>query len=234
MMLAELKEFLQIARNVRMTEMAVEKKEGNRILLRGRDKNASIVIYHEVHMDDVPAYLMGINKLDVFLDRLSLFDISNAKVTWKANNTTAKSVMLTSGRKSVSFTFTDPDNISPKFVSDDEIVSVVPLKKNSTVFEALRAMNSDEFMLCASENGSITVKLSDGGADKYEEDIEGATNLATCVWEQKWEAASIMLLLREALKTSDHVELFVGARGLLFVEVGKLKFTVLPYVGKGI
>lgn len=229
MQIQELKNILTVLRNAKILEVAVEKKEGTNVLFRGKDKIGSVVVYHQLAMEQPPAYMMGIHKLDVLLDRLSLFDLSTAVADMKVHNSIAKMLTITQGRKKVSFTFADPDNISPKYVSEDAIVGELTFDKDNDLFDAVNAMNPDTFILEGSSDG-VKIRLFDGTSDSYEDASFTEGNLVPNDWSNKWRVDSITMLLKESLKYNKTATIKVGARGLLFIDVGNITFTVVPVV----
>jgi hypothetical protein len=232
MAIQELVKILTLLKSLKITEVAVEKKEGNKVLFRGKDRNGSIIVCHEVEMEEPPSYLMGIHKLDVFLDRLSLFNLSAAKLELHHNRNIAKYVSISQGRKSITYTFTSPDNISPKYVSEDKIAATLKIVESTDLFDAISAIKPEAFTVEGKANGDIRIKLFDGISDSYEDESFSKHNLIHRDWSYSWRTESIVLLIKESFKHAKQAVLQIGERGLLFININGMRFIVAPVMEK--
>lgn len=174
---------------------------------------------------------MGIQRVPVMLKRMNLFDPEKMK----QSHTTSEefgfmnSIVFKEGRRKATYTFADPHSINvPNGSIDDETLLNVTLSKAyvESLSKANSAMGSKMLTLKAI-NKEVVLELDDGISDTFTDVI------STCKsgdWVFSWKTASVLRLLRHAIKTEDEVSIEVGEVGILYVTINGIDFMVMPQV----
>lgn len=227
MELTKLNSILSTANVAGISQFIIDATETGHFI-RGVDSESSIVLFSE-YSEKFSDKTIGIFNASSLYNRLSLFDLTKTKVDVEEKDSFVRAIKLREKNKKLTYTFSDPNLIkAPKSIANSEIRCKISLTKEqiSGLAKAISAVDSKKFTLIGSGK-DIIVKLSDINSDIYQ-DVVGEQ--AVSEWSVSWKTDSVMRLLKQAAKDVDTVELVIGELGMMYVNVERLDFIVIPQV----
>lgn len=213
--------------------------------IRGLSEDKYVVMYSEKNVPDFGFAKVGLSRLKVLANRLSLVQDSTGLVVESKIGRTddeAGSLDISWPKAKVGYRCADPSTIRcPKKFVDVAHWSVdIDSKNIPLIINALKAMGSKKvnintrtgsevfFELTDTNQDAFTLKIADGakwiGAD------DGPKNK---VWVNFYSADKLIPLLRKASETLDDVTLVFGEKGSLQIVLeDTYRFILVPYTDK--
>jgi len=242
---------LKIIQSVSKIDRVVINKtndEDECLTYRGMNDDASLVLFdeHEQHFDeDWGAYSMGIGSVGTLLDRLSLFDLSAARVEVTSNEDhVLERLSIKQSRQKATYTFTPPERCvtwKRNKHAYEEVIFTMKFDKTwwQDVQRAISSMRqsqhgAESFNVVCDKKGEVKLILRDADkGDCFEyvlataEESEQQTKWSAC-----WKTATVQKLIREGIKFNSNgtIQIGITQRGMGIVEVDGLAFFLIPYI----
>ena len=209
-------------------------------IIRGIDEKQSTIILTKNNVPDLNGKKVAISRLSMIASRLTLVksqgpvevDAVDAK-----NGTDISHLELSSGKTKAQFRCNSIESTKgvPKSINDQRVWKITgPSKVISLLNQASGAMNTEKVTISSKDLTSVSFECVDTNNDVFSTEIDnkpewigddgdGATTFA-----HSYPLKSLLPLLKEANKTTDSFDIFIGAGGSLSLIVNGFDFYILP------
>lgn len=226
-----LKFILETLHSVGISEMVLSptvKNDKPSTLVRGSNRERSVVVYHEIEdlvLTEVP---MGVQSVNGLLSRISLFDESKASIELVQSHDIVGTVNIKQGRKKATYRCADPNQLSaPNRIPGDLAISeasaiIIPSSQVDFLGQAISSMsltgNKEErtITMQVTEEGSLDVTIVDGEDDSFKEIIEDVGGSPT--EKGTWDVSSFSRVMKRASENSE-----VSFRRIFGSDVGEVE-----------
>jgi hypothetical protein len=238
----ETKRLLQELSDIGISECVLEPSptEKDSMLVRGSNKERSIIVYKTVKnlkLVDVP---MGIQSVKGLLSRINLFDEEKAGIVLdKKDGSYVKSLTVKQGRKTVTFRTGEPSSLLvPKSVPPCEITekNCISFQKDYVdyISQAISAMsytgsNTDRSVGVKVENKTLTLSINDGQSDSFVDTIDGFdVDDVRGTWDIS--AFNKLIKLSSSLDEDSVADFSISEHGVGVVRIAQLDALIPPLV----
>ena len=213
-------------------------------LIRGLSEDKYVVMYSEKNVPDFGFARVGLSRLKVLANRLSLIqDSANLVVESKVgrNDDEAGSLDISWPKAKVGYRCADPAIIRcpKKFVDVAQWAVDIDSKNVPLIINALKAMGSKKVNINTRTGSEVFLELTDTNQDAFTLKIaDGARWLGedtpkNKIWVNFYSAEKLIPLLRKVSETSDVVTLIFGEKGSLQIVLeDTYRFILVPYSDK--
>lgn len=234
-MIIELKTILEALNSVGIEEVIIEPNDDNESSrVRAVSKDSSVVV-----CDDIPIvfveYPMGIESVRGLLSRLNLFDTDKASITMTDGNDVIQDITIKMGRKKASFRCCHPKHISaPSEAPDSTKSDVITFNKEYVTYlgKAVAAMSftgekDKRTIALHAEDGTMSVKISDGQYDSFNEVIE---DVEVETEHGVWEVSPFQRVMNKAVEYSetDEANFTIDDFGVATFSLGYFEAMIVP------
>ena len=236
----QLKQILETLNSVGINEMILEPSEKDGVkntLIRGSNRDRTVVLYHEIPDLNLTDTIIGVQSVNGLLSRINLFDEAKASIELDVAGGMVGTVRVKQGRRKATYRCADPSSLkAPTHVPGGLTVTAdnaIMLSKDSVDFlgQAISSMsltgNKEERNIAMKvEGGNLTVKIVDGEDDSFTEVMEGVGGADT--GRGMWDVGSFLRVMKKSAETSDIAfRRIIGSDAE--VEVGGVLFSVSEF-----
>jgi hypothetical protein len=203
--------------------------------VRGIDEDRTVVMFHNENVPDFPVGSIGLNRVGVFLSRLSIvkdregFDV-DAEVVTLNDIEYVKALHMKSADTKVGYRCANPDTIKAPKQINDTIVYRVQLNAEAVnvLQKGYSAMGTETVTVHGGDG--VAFELEDISEDKFRHvfapDSVHLGDTATGAFSHKYPVKTLLALFKQ---NPDGV-FEIGEKGILRIDVNGLNIYVLPQV----
>ena len=232
--IAKLDVLLQTALTAGIKKLIVE--DGK---IRGIDEKQTVVIITSDNVPDFEGKQVAINRLESLAARLNLVKsqgLVEIEATEASNGTDISILDLSAGKTKAQFRCASVEAVKgvPKNVADTLVWEIkIDSKVLPTISQAVNAMGAESVTVACKDGKTVSIELVDTNKDVFTMDLTDpaewiGTGSAQSSFCQKYPAKTFVTLVKEALKVSDPLSMFMGEGGIFSFKVNGLTFFMLP------
>ena len=229
-----LKTLLEVLSSVGVEEAVVEPSEDG-TLVRGANKDRSVIIYHTIP-DSLLECPMGIQSVKGMLSRLELFDSAKSAITTTTHNDLISDLTVKQGRKKASYKCAEPSALTvPKKVPGDlSIVKEITFDKAYVDYlsQAITAMSytgskQERSISISVKGGDLELTIFDGEDDSFVDemkvdDFEDTKKIS-------WDVQPFQRVLKQSLECRGESAAFtISEHGIAVFDLSLINVLVAP------
>jgi hypothetical protein len=229
-----LKTLLEVLSSVGVEEAVVEPSEDG-TLVRGANKDRSVIIYHTIP-DSLLECPMGIQSVKGMLSRLELFDSTKSAITTTTHNDLISDLTVKQGRKKASYKCAEPSALTvPKKVPGDlSIVKEITFDKAYVDYlsQAITAMSytgskQERSISISVKAGDLELTIFDGEDDSFVDemkvdDFEDTKKIS-------WDVQPFQRVLKQSLECRGESAAFtISEHGIAVFDLSLINVLVAP------
>jgi hypothetical protein len=177
---------------------------------------------------------MGLSRLSALRSRLGLFSGDLQIEARESNRSEISMLEISSGRSKAQFRCTSTALINAPQTINDEPGTILTASKQEIklILDAVRAMGSKLICIKVSEDGHVRFEVSDSTNDIFTAELDAeaefinTSDSITC----NYSTDVICPVLRASCEDSDSVDLVIGQKGTLSLNLLGFPLTLLPQI----
>lgn len=213
--------------------------EDDQTRIKGMDDDQSPTVLIDDHIPDIGVdRAMIIPHLSQFLAKMQLFDLDKVKITEQGSDEYYRNIEFRQGNRKTLISMGNKSSMKNFEIPEDRVV--FQHKIDSTEFasinKAIAATNKGGKVtqINFSSNGEkVFVNIKDDiTGDFYQDMITELEENESDRWSHQWNKTRFVSLVREAIRLNEEkpCSTKVTEHGIMFIDVGGLKFALSPMV----
>lgn len=229
-----LKTLLEVLTSVGVEEAVFEPSEEG-TLIRGANKDRSVIIYHTIP-DSLLECPMGIQSVKGMLSRLELFDSTKSAITTSTHNDLISDLTVKQGRKKASYKCASPSMLAvPKKVPGDlSIVKEIKFEKEYVDYlsQAIAAMSytgnkQERSISLAVKDNEMELTIFDGEDDSFVDEIK--VDDFDDTRKISWDVLPFQRVLKQSLECRGESASFtISEHGIAVFDLSIINVLVAP------
>jgi len=204
--------------------------DDNKMLIAAIDEDGMIAVYHKTNNSSTVDATMGIGKIDTFVKKMKLLDLSKTRVAEELTQLTdirfSKSIVMKEGRKKVMHSFSNPQKLSVPISVHPSFVTVIVELDNDQTDKLRKAINTfnPETIGIKADGKELSLSFVDNNGDKYT-DVIGETDSN---WSYDWKKEKFVKLLANVTVKDTGASFGITDAGLMYFVVNDLNVMLAP------
>lgn len=234
MEIVKLRELLEVLSTVGIEEVVLEPSEDG-TLIRGSNKEATVVVFHEIEDNMTDGSTLAIQSVKGLLSRIALFDMNKASLIAEDDGELILTLTVKQSRKSATYRCASPGalHVPKKIPGDLGIVNPIVFSSEyvDQISQAISSISQtgakDKRAISMSVDGGVaSLSIFDGESDDFTDQFEVDFPDKRSV---SWEAAAFQRVMKQSLSANKDKCIFsITEYGIAPFSLGVVSVLLVP------